>query len=175
MFGFFGDNRPTIKIIDRIWMATSNKYMACKDMQAHQPDAVFLTWFEESNRQLKEVIEKPEGVRMVGKTEPDQLTNRMVIFVEHYPLPEIELTYFEKLKQPEIPVLSALDEPFFQLFGGDRLVKLMDSLGLEEGEAIGHKMITKAIQNAQKKIASKVKFEKMAASQKEWFSLNLND
>ena len=41
-----------------------------------------------------------------------------------------------------------------RLFGGDRLGTVMDKLGLEEGEVITHKMVTSAIERAQKKVES---------------------
>ena len=39
-----------------------------------------------------------------------------------------------------------------RLFGSDRIAKMMDRMGLEEGEVIQHSMITKSIERAQKKI-----------------------
>ena len=39
-----------------------------------------------------------------------------------------------------------------RLFGSDRIAKMMDRLGLEEGEVIQHSMITKSIERAQKKV-----------------------
>jgi preprotein translocase subunit SecA len=39
-----------------------------------------------------------------------------------------------------------------RLFGSDRIAKLMDRMGLKEGEVIQHSMITKSIERAQKKV-----------------------
>jgi preprotein translocase subunit SecA len=39
-----------------------------------------------------------------------------------------------------------------RLFGSDRIAKLMDRLGLKEGEVIQHSMISKSIERAQKKV-----------------------
>jgi preprotein translocase subunit SecA len=39
-----------------------------------------------------------------------------------------------------------------RIFGGERLVKAMERLGLEEDQPIEHKMISKSIENAQKKV-----------------------
>ncbi len=39
-----------------------------------------------------------------------------------------------------------------RLFGSDRISKLMDRMGLEEGEVIQHKMISNSIERAQKKV-----------------------
>ena len=38
-----------------------------------------------------------------------------------------------------------------RLFGSDRVAKVMDRMGLEEGEVIQHSMMTKSIERAQKK------------------------
>ena len=39
-----------------------------------------------------------------------------------------------------------------RLFGSDRVAKMMDRMGLEEGEVIQHSMMTKSIERAQKKV-----------------------
>ena len=39
-----------------------------------------------------------------------------------------------------------------RLFGSDRIAKLMDRMGMEEGEVIQHSMITSSIERAQKKV-----------------------
>ncbi|MCZ6673308.1 MAG: SEC-C metal-binding domain-containing protein, partial [Verrucomicrobia bacterium] len=46
----------------------------------------------------------------------------------------------------------ALEDSLMRLFGSERIAKLMDRLGYEEGEVIQHSMISKSIQRAQKKI-----------------------
>ena len=39
-----------------------------------------------------------------------------------------------------------------RLFGSERVAKVMDRMGLEEGEVIQHSMKTKSIERAQKKV-----------------------
>ncbi|BDD02639.1 preprotein translocase subunit SecA [Aureibacter tunicatorum] len=46
----------------------------------------------------------------------------------------------------------SLEDNLMRLFGSERIAKLMDRLGLEEGEVIQHSMITKSIERAQKKV-----------------------
>ncbi|MDO1449976.1 preprotein translocase subunit SecA [Rhodocytophaga aerolata] len=46
----------------------------------------------------------------------------------------------------------SLDDNLMRLFGSDRIGRLMDRMGLEEGEVIQHSMITKSIERAQKKV-----------------------
>ena len=46
----------------------------------------------------------------------------------------------------------ALDDNLMRLFGSERIAKMMDRMGLEEGEVIQHSMISKSIERAQKKV-----------------------
>src|SRR5690606_33162775 len=46
----------------------------------------------------------------------------------------------------------SLEDNLMRLFGSDRMAKVMDRMGLEEGEVIQHSMITKSIERAQKKV-----------------------
>lgn len=46
----------------------------------------------------------------------------------------------------------SLEDDLMRIFGSERIQGLMDKLGLEDDEAIDHKMVSKALENAQKKV-----------------------
>ena len=46
----------------------------------------------------------------------------------------------------------SLEDKLMRLFGSERIAKLMDRMGLEEGEVIQHSMVSKSIERAQKKV-----------------------
>ncbi|MBW8064656.1 MAG: preprotein translocase subunit SecA, partial [Nitrospira sp.] len=46
----------------------------------------------------------------------------------------------------------SLEDDLLRIFGGERLQKVMDKLGMQEGEVIEHGMVTKAIETAQKRV-----------------------
>jgi len=46
----------------------------------------------------------------------------------------------------------SLEDNLMRLFNSERIIKLMDRMGLEEGEVIQHSMVTKSIERAQKKV-----------------------
>ncbi len=46
----------------------------------------------------------------------------------------------------------AMDDTLMRLFGSDRMVGIMEKLGLEDGQSIENKMISRAIENAQRKV-----------------------
>ncbi len=48
----------------------------------------------------------------------------------------------------------SLEDDLMRLFGSERLISMFNALGIPEGQEIQHKMLTHAIENAQKKIES---------------------
>jgi len=46
----------------------------------------------------------------------------------------------------------SLEDDLLRIFGGDRIHGIMDKLGMEEGEPIEHNLISRAIENAQRKV-----------------------
>ncbi len=46
----------------------------------------------------------------------------------------------------------SLEDDLMRLFNSERVAMIMDKMGVEEGEVITHKMVTRAISNAQKKV-----------------------
>jgi len=46
----------------------------------------------------------------------------------------------------------SLEDDLMRLFNSERIIKLMDKMGLEEGEVIQHSMVSKSIERAQKKV-----------------------
>lgn len=65
-----------------------------------------------------------------------------------------------------------MDEPFFTLFGGERIHELMKKMGTGDDEVIAHRMISKSIQRAQEKITQKVQVEKTSDSAQQWLVIN---
>jgi preprotein translocase subunit SecA len=49
----------------------------------------------------------------------------------------------------------SLEDDLLRIFGSERITPWMERLGLEEGEAIEHRFITRAIANAQKKVEAR--------------------
>nr|HID58448.1 preprotein translocase subunit SecA [Desulfobacterales bacterium] len=46
----------------------------------------------------------------------------------------------------------SLEDDLLRIFGGERITSIMEKLGLEDGQPIEHRMISKAIENAQRKV-----------------------
>jgi preprotein translocase subunit SecA len=46
----------------------------------------------------------------------------------------------------------SLEDDLLRIFGSDRIAPIMEKLGMEEGEPIEHRLINRAVENAQKKV-----------------------
>ncbi len=46
----------------------------------------------------------------------------------------------------------SLEDDLLRIFGGERITAIMDRMGIDEGEPIEHKLISRAIENAQSKV-----------------------
>ena len=46
----------------------------------------------------------------------------------------------------------SMDDELMRLFGGDRMKKIMSSIGMSPGEPINHRLLNRSIENAQKKV-----------------------
>jgi preprotein translocase subunit SecA len=60
----------------------------------------------------------------------------------------------------------------FKQFGGERIQMMMKQLGVEQQEMLEHPMISKSLENAQRKLEKKVGTEHLANSPEEWFRKN---
>lgn len=101
-------------------------------------------------------------------------TKLTFLFAGHYPLPTKEKPIIQKLTtafpKSEIYFCSSLDDPSFSIFGSDRMVDLLDKLGMKEDEAIEHAMVAKAMERAREKVESSIRSEIAANSEEEWFA-----
>ncbi|MCF7886764.1 MAG: preprotein translocase subunit SecA, partial [Candidatus Marinimicrobia bacterium] len=93
-------------------------------------------------------IQLGEGVREVG--------GLYVIGSERHESRRIDLQLRGRSGRQGDPGASrfylSLEDDLMRLFNSDRIVNVMDKLGIEEGEVITHGMVTKSIERAQKKV-----------------------
>jgi hypothetical protein len=176
MFNLFKSSSSGVKVIDKVWMSKQAKMNACAEMSRLNPDCLFITWFDETFNELQDLVKSNDNkvrVQSARQTTISSIENRMIVFAEHYPLVQVEQALFKALNLREVPVLSSLDEPFFEKFTGERTIDIMKKLGMNENDVIGHSMITRSMRNAQESIAKRVRSDQQASSQKEWFNVNL--
>jgi hypothetical protein len=107
-----------------------------------------------------------------------QPTPYTILMMGHYPIPDRESNIIGSIALAlkgkfTLSFWISLEDPLMKAFGSDRIVSVMESLGMKEDECIEHSMVTKSIERARKKIAEKVRMETECASAETWFETNL--
>jgi hypothetical protein len=177
MFNLFKKKDGSVKVIDKIWMTQEGKWNGILELWKKDPDMAIIAWFDSTLRHLETLFAKettsPVSLFLARSIHSSQLTGKNIIFAEHHPMRKKEQDAFTQWHLSEAIVHSAMDEPLFIAFGGEKIVGMMKQLGMKDDSVIEHKMISSAIENAQEKIEKKVVTEHNASSQEEWMGKNL--
>ena len=166
-----------LKITDKVWISESAKWKACVHAYEQNNSSVFIAWFEDTQRKLQlhftQNSHAAAQVLMYRNLHASMLLNKQFIFIEHYPLSQKEQDLFYSLGLKNVTIFSSLDEPFFQHFGGARIIDVVKKAGMQENESLENGMITKAFRNAQDKLHKKILLEQSARSQQDWLNKNI--
>lgn len=121
------------------------------------------------------MIQSPSGINFIKAISARAKVS--FLFAGHYPLPKKEDATLFKLTTdfPGTPIIFyfSLDDPSFEMFNADRIVSILEQLGLKEDEMLEHKMITTSMRRAREKIEEGVKNEVTTSSEAEWFLKNV--
>ncbi len=191
MFGLFKSKPPKKQIDYLVYRTEVAKYkMMVDDIKQKFTSAgvvVVVCFFKDTYDELERLFEA-SGVNkgdhdttfslfMFDQTEWKRLGDDYdLVLAEIHPLSSsMQVVLDSYTGNTSLSCYVSLDNAFFNLFGGDRLITLLDSLGIEEYEMISHTMVNKSIDNAQKKIEAKVEFPKTTNSLDEWMKVNVKD
>lgn len=171
----FGKAKPKVKVRDLVLSSTDEKLNKLCHLESEKK-IIILVWFEVTKSQIQEYFlhhNCPHEVLLTSEYRHSENTAQTIFFAEHYPLFKTEQEYFERIQIHEAVVYCALDEELFKRFGGDRLISMMEKLGMQKDEIIEHKLVSSSITNAQQKIEKKIDYEQKCRSQQAWFQKNL--
>lgn len=103
----------------------------------------------------------------------------IILFCEIHPLGGVDVEFYQILKaqneRAEIVFYVSMDSPILTRFGAERILDMMNKLGMEENEKIEHKLIDKSILKAQEKLKQLIIHEKEAESIQKWMDSNANE
>lgn len=159
-----------------VWMNSHAKFTALADLYQKDPQVLFVAWFADTAKAFREFIKAlniDESKVIETKYLHGNHSQQHLVFIEHYPLHEKELSLVESLHLDQVMVYSALDEPLFRQLGSDKIIPMMKMMGMKETESIQHTLVTKSIAKGQEKFAAAVSVEQPANSQAEWIEKNL--
>ena len=177
MFNLFHSKDGKIKISDRVFMHRQAKWNYCQKILMEDPKIIFLGWFDDTIAELENFFGRHNSSPIIAlnarTTHRTQVQGSSIIFIEHHPMKSKEELMFEQLSLKEAIILTSLDEPLLKIFGGEKLIDIMQKLGMKEDELIEHKMVSQSIANAQKKIEERMIVEQSVRSQSEWLEQSL--
>ena len=111
---------------------------------------------EASEEEYKEALKKAQEITSKEKEKVKELGGLLVIGTERHESRRIDNQLRGRAGRQGDPGDSifflSLEDDLLRLFGGDRLKAIMDKLNMPEDEPIENKMVTKSIENAQKKV-----------------------
>jgi hypothetical protein len=174
MFKLFNSEAKP-KIIDKIFIHSKNKWSYCNKLLLENEEIIFIGWFDDTIDEFENYFLQSSARPVILKARTasrSQVGNMRVIFIEHYPMKTKEDQLLDQLKLKLATFLISADEPLLKRFGGDKLIRIMENLGMKEDDPIDHKLISQSIANAQKKIESKVFLDHSTRSQAEWMDRN---
>ena len=165
------------KISDRVFMHQQAKWNYCQKLLAKDPKTIFIGWFDDTIAELEiffsSYTSSPPTILNARTIHKAQVEGSPIIFVEHHPMKSKEELVFGQLGLKKVIVLTSLDEPLVKLFGGEKLIEIMQKLGIKEEEVIEHKMVSQSIANAQNKIEERMIVEQSVRSQSDWLERSL--
>lgn len=169
LFDFLKKQKSGPIIKDWVWINQQDKMNGCLHVLEDDRHATLIAWSTHTQQQFQDFLYKKLG-RLVSIDLASHLnpSNETVYFLEHHPQWSKEQALFESVSIREAVFLNALDDPLMQVFGGERIATMMERMGLQEGESITHKMITKSIANAQKKMDESGAIDKQSSTFREW-------
>lgn len=117
------------------------KYGTLEGVPKEEWEAVLLKWRKITEEERKKVVELG-GLHIIGteRHEARRIDNQLRGRAGRQGDPGSSRFYL------------SLEDDLLRIFGGDKLKAFMEKLGMKEGEAIEHPWVTKAIENAQKRV-----------------------
>ncbi len=124
------------------------------------PDAMARQWARDnpdaSERELSAALEKFRALCQAEHDEVISLGGLHILGTERHESRRIDNQLRGRSGRQGDPGSSkfylSLEDDLLRIFGSERVAKIMDLLKIDEGEAITHVMISRAIENAQKKV-----------------------
>jgi len=114
---------------------------------------------DEISERYSEILSKYEGVCADERARVVEAGGLMIVGTERHESRRIDNQLRGRAGRQGDPGGSrfylSLEDDLLRIFGADRIQGLMERLGMEEGEPIEHRMITRAIANAQTKVEAR--------------------
>ncbi|MFH6985315.1 hypothetical protein [Marinoscillum luteum] len=105
------------------------------------------------------------------------LDSSEIVCIEVHPLSRVNALVeeaFQHKASGQITYYIGMDEPLFEVFGAERILRLMEQMGMEENEPITHPMISKSLERGMEKLQKTLANpQDIRTSSEEWRAANM--
>jgi hypothetical protein len=155
----FRKKEKTPEVIDYVWISQEAKLKGMLQLHRDQPEKRLVVWSEQTKTQVQDFFTQQTGkspeVLQAHKMLPYRMEGQSFLFLEHHLFFSKEMQLLRSWKIEEALFLNAIDDPFFHSFNAERILRLLQAMGINEDEYLQHRMITTSIQRAQKSAEKK--------------------
>ncbi|MEN9548452.1 MAG: preprotein translocase subunit SecA [Bacteroidota bacterium] len=172
MFNFLRKKNKGTAVTDKIVLSMAAKWSHLFEQWQKDKKTIFVGWFAATVEEMQTFFNRNTDekffVALGSEVAFNTNAGNVYVFIEHHPLIAKEVALYQHLQLTNAIVYSSLQEPLFQQFGGDKIIQVLQKLGIKEDELIEHTMISSAIKKAQEKIKEKVTVDFGGRSAQEW-------
>ena len=108
------------------------------------------------NARKEELLKKYEAITSKEREEVKALGGLAILGTERHESRRIDNQLRGRAGRQGDPGMSrfylSLEDDLMRIFGSDRIARIMDTLGMKEGEPIEHRLLTRSIESAQKRV-----------------------
>lgn len=101
-----------------------------------------------------------------------------IIVAEHYPLftrDEDVIAWVNRISSSTLCFYESMDSDLLKPFGAEKIVSMLENLNWDKDTFMSHSFITKAIENAQRKISERSTGDVRSVSAEKWFEYNFRN
>jgi hypothetical protein len=145
-------------------------------LKSNGNNETLLYYFGQTRKELEAILAAAglQGISIMDANEFSTELTKSLILVEIHPLASVTDKLLTKLHpKTSIDCYIGMDEVLMKLFGSERIMGLMEKMGMKPDEAISHSMVTKSIEKAQIKLNQKLPYPKdVRDSSEKWAAEN---
>lgn len=183
IFSFlFGKKDPGLPRTNRVFMsrAAANDHLVkyVEQNTASGKKTILVYYFSETRSEIERLMFLKPDMDWVNGSQVSFIPHAQkgeVVFAETYPDAGPEKKLLDMLQaggyNQKILFFNSLEDSIFVLFGGDRMKKMMITMGMKEDEAIEHRAVTTSLKNAQNKITQRKLVTRKVSSRAEMINM----
>jgi len=133
-------------------------------------------FFDQTRDEMAQLLQAKglTKIRLIRAQNLSSTSQQRAMIIEVHPLKSVSDKLVAQFQpEAEIQFWVGIDESILKMFGQEKMISLMERMGMKEDEAIEHSMVGKSIERAQEKLESDISHPKdIRSSLDDWEAAN---